>query len=58
MKKSNKKEQEYKSMREFDEKFFPESLRKQLLERTTDARTLGINLAKESLEMIRSQLSK
>ncbi len=58
MKKSKKREQAYKSMREFDEKFFPESLRKQLLERTTDARTLGINLAKESLEIIRSRLSK
>ena len=58
MKKNKKKEQVYKSMREFDEKFFPESLRKQLSEQTTDARTLGINLAKESLEIIRSQLSK
>lgn len=58
MKNNKKKEQAYKSMREFDEKFFPESLRKQLLERTTDARTLGINLAKESLEIIRSRLSK
>ena len=58
MKNNKKKEQAYKSMREFNEKFFPESLRKQLSESTTDARTLGINLAKESLEIIRSQLSK
>jgi len=57
-KRSKKKERVYKSMREFEEKFFPKSFKKQSLEGTIDARTVGINLARESLEMLRSQLSK
>jgi len=56
--KNKKREQIYKSMREFEEKFFPESFIKQSVEVTTDARTIGINLAKESLDIIRSQQSK
>lgn len=58
MKSSKKKEKAYKSMREFEEKFFPESFRKKSVEMPTDAHTLGINLAKESLDMIKSRLSK
>jgi len=56
--KNKKKEQVYKSMREFEEKFFPESFKKQSVEVPTDARTIGINLAKGSLDIIRSQQSK
>jgi hypothetical protein len=56
--KNKKKEQVYKSMREFEEKFFPKSSIKQSAEVSTDARTIGINLAKESLSMIKNQLSK
>jgi len=56
--KNKGREQVYKSMREFEEKFFPESFIKQSVEAPTDARTIGINLAKESLDIIRSQLSK
>ena len=56
--KNKKKEQVYKSMREFEEKFFPKSFIKQSVEVSTDARTIGINLAKESLSMIKSRLSK
>jgi hypothetical protein len=56
--KNKKKDQVYKSMREFEEKFFPESFKKQSVEAPTDARTIGINLAKESLEIIKSRLSK
>ena len=56
--KNKEREQVYKSMREFEEKFFPESFIKQSIEAPTDARTIGINLAKESLSMIRSRLSK
>ncbi len=58
MERSKKKKQVYKSMREFEEKFFPESFRKQSAEVSTDARTLGITLAKESLDIIRRRLSK
>jgi len=53
-----KKKQVYKSMREFKEKFFPKSSKKQSAEVSTDARALGISLAKESLDMIRHSLSK
>ena len=56
--KNKKREQVYKSMREFEEKFFPESFKKQSVEVPTDARTIGINLAKESLDMSRNRLSK
>ena len=58
MVRSKKKERMYKSMKEFEEKIFPKSFKKQSLEGTIDARTVGINLARESLEMLRSQLSK
>jgi len=58
MERSKKKEQAYKLMREFEEKFFPKSFRERSLEVPTDARTLGINLARESLDTIRSKLSK
>lgn len=58
MKGSKKKEQVYKSMKEFEKKFFPKSFRKQSLEQLTDARILGITLARESLNTIRNQLSK
>ncbi len=58
MARSKKKEQAYRSMKEFEEKFFPENFKKQSLEVKTDARTLGINLAKESINAIRNQLSR
>jgi len=58
MTKSKKKEQVYKSMREFEEKFFPKSFREQSTELPTDARSLGISLARESLDTIRQRLSK
>ena len=58
MARSKKKERIYKSMKEFEEKIFPKSFKKQSLDDTIDARTIGINLAKESLDTIRSQLKK
>jgi len=57
MERSKKKKQVYKSMREFEEKFFPKSFRKQSTEVPADARALGISLAKESLDTILRQLS-
>ncbi len=58
MERSKKKKQVYKSMREFEEKFFPNSFRERLSELPTDARALGISLARESLNAIRRRLSK
>jgi hypothetical protein len=57
MKKNNEKEREYRSMREFEERFFPKSLEDRLLETETDPAKLGIALARESLRKIESQLS-
>ena len=57
-KKKETRKQVYKSMREFKEKFFPESFREQSAEVPTDARDLGIGLARESLDMIRRRLVK
>jgi hypothetical protein len=58
MQRSKQKEQVCKSMREFGEKFFPKSFRKQSIEVPTDARALGISSARESLDMVRRRLSK
>lgn len=57
-KRIKEKEQSYKSMKEFEEEFFPESFQKKALETRTDPQTLGVNLAKESLENIKNKLSK
>ena len=57
MRRSNKKEQEYKSMEEFEKKFFPNSYKKRLIE-SMDTHALAVNLAEESLKKIRHQLAK
>ncbi len=57
MKKNNEKEHEYRSMREFEERFFPKSLKDRLFETETDPAKLGIELARESLRRIESQLT-
>lgn len=55
---SNKKgERVYKSMEEFEKKFFPNSFQKKLLE-SMDSHTLAVSLADKSLEKIRRQLVK
>ena len=58
MERSKKRKQVCESMREFEEKYFPKSFREQSTKVPTDARALGISLARESLDMIRHQLSK
>ena len=58
MEKNKKKEKVYRSIREFEEKFFPNSIKKSLSEVSTDARALGISIAKESLNTIKRQLKK
>ena len=55
MRRSKKKEQEYKSTEEFEKKFFPNSFKKRLVE-SMDSHALAVSLAEESLEKIRSQL--
>ena len=56
-KKNNEKEREYRSMREFKERFFPKSLEDRLFETETDPAKRGIALARESLRKIESQLT-
>jgi len=58
MERNKKKKQVCKSIREFKERFFPKSFRKKSKEVPTDARALGISLARESLDTIRRQLVK
>lgn len=43
-------------MMEFEKKYFPKSSKKRMTEKPTDARALGISLAKESLDRIKRQL--
>jgi hypothetical protein len=54
---SAKKERVYRSMREFEERFFPKSLEDRLFETETDPAKLGIELARESLRKTGSQLN-
>ncbi|MFQ5456069.1 MAG: hypothetical protein ACE5EA_07700 [Nitrospirota bacterium] len=54
----NRKKQVYKTMREFEEKFFPNAFKKRLLKEITDPRILGITLAQKSLNKIKHKLSK
>jgi len=58
MNKNKKKKQIFRSMREFEKEFLPQSFEKRNAERLTDAQALGISLAKESLKKIREQLAK
>jgi len=63
MRKSNKEgrnkkgERVYKSMEEFEKKFFPDSFKKRLLE-SMDSHTLAVSLAEESLKKVKRQLVK
>lgn len=57
MKKNDEKEREYRSMREFEERFFPKSLEGRIFETETDPAKRGIALARESLRRIESQLT-
>ena len=57
MRRSNKKEQEYKSMEEFEKKFFPNSYKKRLIE-SMDTNALAVKLAEESLKKITRELAK
>lgn len=57
MNRTKKKEKVYKSMDEFDKRFFPNSFKKRVQE-SMDADTLAVSLADESLERISRKLVK
>ena len=54
---SKKKKELFRSMLEFEKRYFPKSVKKRMTERPTDERRLGIILADESLTRIEKQLS-
>lgn len=56
MKELTRKELLYNRMRQFEEKFFPESIRKRLSETDRDARSLKEALGRKSLGKIRRRL--
>jgi len=55
---SKRGKQTFRSMMEFERKYFPDSFEKRMTERPTNARALGISLAKESLDKIGRQLAE
>lgn len=58
MNENKKGKQAFHSMMEFEKEYFPKSFEKKMEEKPTDARALGSNLAKESLDKIRTLLAK
>ncbi|MFO7996689.1 MAG: hypothetical protein R6U93_06070 [Dehalococcoidia bacterium] len=58
MNKNKRGEKTFRSMMEFEKKYFPKSFKKRMAEKPTDARALGISLAKESLDKIKRQLAE
>ena len=58
MNKNKKKKQVYRSMMEFEKRFFPKSFEKRMAEKPTDAQVLGVSLARESLGKIRRRLAR
>ncbi len=57
MKKDKAKVHEYRSMKEYEKRYYPESFKKQSIE-ITDPDTLGIILAKESLNKFKHLIQK
>lgn len=59
MKKAKREKQEiFYSMKEFEQEFLPTSHRERLDQQNEDAQSFGEKLANESLEKIRTELSK
>jgi hypothetical protein len=58
MNRSRRGKRAFRSMTDFEKKYFPKSFKKRMAEKPTDARALGISLAKESLDSIRRQLAE
>ena len=57
MKKYKSYVQEFHSAKEYEAKYYPESVKKQSLE-INDPDTLGIILARESLKMLKQMMKK
>jgi len=53
-----KKIKVYKTMEEFDKEFFPKSFEKEKRVKNTDAHSLGVRLAKESLDKVKTIITK
>ncbi|MDR4508296.1 MAG: hypothetical protein MRJ65_08695 [Candidatus Brocadiaceae bacterium] len=53
-----KGKQIFHSMMEFEKEYFPKSFKKKIEEKPSDARALGISLAKESLDKIKNLLTR
>ena len=58
MNRVKEKNQVFRSMIEFEKKYFPKSFGKRIAEKPTDAHALGISLSTETLNKIRRQMSK
>jgi len=58
MNRGKEKNQTFRSMMEFEKKYFPKSFKKRMTEKPTDAHDLGISLSMETLNKIRRQMSK
>lgn len=58
MNRDKEKKQVFRSMMEFEKKYFPKSFKKRMTEKPTDARALGISLSTDTLDKIRRQMSK
>lgn len=58
MNRSKKEKQVFRSIAEFEKKYFPKSFEERIAEKPTDAHALGVSLAKESLDKIREQLGQ
>ena len=52
-----KKNEKFRSVEEFEAKYFPRSFEERSRKETTDPQSIGINLAKESLDKIKGKLA-
>jgi len=58
MNRNREKKEVIRSMVEFERAYFPKAFKRRMAEKPTDARALGISLAKESLNKIRRELNR
>lgn len=58
VKEKEKKEKSFKTIKEFEKKYFPKLSKEQDMASHDNARDIGISLAKEVLAVIKRQLSK
>jgi len=58
MNKNRERKEVIRSMVEFERVYYPKAFKERMAEKPTDARALGISLAKESLNKIRRELNR